>query len=93
MYKYSSVHTMVMQLTDDAVLRTFFTLYFMADTEIEQAKIEQDFWKALEVLPPAENTLMKEKLRQTLYNVQPIVAEFEHDVEAYVTKTQHPKAA
>ncbi len=93
MNKYSSVHTMVMQLTDDAALRTFFTLYFMADDNIEQTKIEQAFFTDLEKLPFSEKASMKEKLRQTMFNVQPIIAEFGTDVEAYLAKSQPRKAA
>jgi hypothetical protein len=84
---------MVMQLTDDAVLRTFFTLYFMAEEDSEKAQIEQTFWNELELLPDSEKKMMKEKLRQTLFNVQPIVDEFRQDVEAYVEKWQPRKAA
>lgn len=93
MNKYSTVHNMVMELTDDAVLRTFFTLYFMADNDIEQAKIEQSFWTVLEKLPLSEKNLMKEKLRKTLYNVQPIVEELGRDVEVYLAHSQPKKAA
>jgi hypothetical protein len=93
MNKYASVHTMVMQLTDDGVLRTFFTLYFMADDDIEQAKIEQAFWAVIEGLPLSEKNMMKEKLRQTMYNVQPIVAEFGRDVDTYTAKSQLRNAA
>jgi hypothetical protein len=92
MNRYSDVHNMVMALTDDAVLRTFFTLYFMADDEAEQAKIEQLFMKELEVSQPSERSLMKEKLRKTLYNAQPIVQELGHDVDVYLAKSQ-PKIA
>jgi hypothetical protein len=91
--KYSTVHNMVMELTDDAVLRTFFTLYFMADNDIEQAKIEQSFWAVLEELPSSEKSLMKEKLRKTLFNVQPIVEELGRDVEVYLAHSQPKKAA
>jgi hypothetical protein len=92
MNKYSDVHDMVMGLTDDAVLRTFFTLYFMADDESEQAKIEQVFLTELEASPVSERNLMKEKLRKTLYNAQPIVQELARDVGVYLAKAQ-PKIA
>lgn len=82
-----------MQLTDDAVLRTFFTLYFMADEDVEKAQIENVFWHELELLPDSEKGMMKEKLRQTLYNLQPILDEFKQDVEIYVAKWQPKKAA
>jgi hypothetical protein len=84
---------MVMELTDDAVLRTFFTLYFMAENDIEQAKIEQSFWTVLEELQPSEQITMKEKLRQTLRNVQPIVEELGRDADLYLAHSQPKKAA
>ncbi len=92
MNKYSDVHDMVMGLTDDAVLRTFFTLYFMADDASDQAKIEQVFLNELEASPLSERSLMKEKLRKTLYNAQSIVQELGRDVDVYLTKS-HPKIA
>ena len=92
MNKYSDVHDMVMGLTDDAVLRTFFTLYFMADDVSDQAKIEQVFLNELEASPLSERSLMKEKLRKTLYNAQSIVQELGRDVDVYLTKS-HPKIA
>lgn len=92
MNKYSDVHNMVMGLTDDAVLRTFFTLYFMADDASEQTKIEQVFLNELEASPLSERSLMKDKLRKTLHNAQPIVQELARDVDVYLAKS-HPKIA
>ena len=95
MDKYASVNRMVMQLTDDESLRTFFTLYFMADEDDDamRLKIEDDFMAELNKMPSDEKVHLKEKMRQTLRNAFTIACELREEVENYVTNQRHKKAA
>lgn len=86
MNKYISAHKIVMKLTEDEALRTFFTLYFMEDDDVKRDIIDAEFWAEVNLLPDSEKAIMKEKLRQTFRNFHSVVAEWGADVEHFIAQ-------
>ncbi len=57
MKKYTQIQDIVSRLTDHKTFRTFFTLYLMAESEEEQERLNDRFWKDAEGLSSAEQHL------------------------------------
>ena len=73
MNKYSAVHNMVSRLTDDPTLRTFFTLYLMAESNKVRQKISQRFWKDVETLDKSEQESLKVAFNHSFKQLLPLV--------------------
>ena len=64
MLKYSQVYQLISKLTENDVLKTFYTLLLMAETEEERLKIDSKFWDELKSLPSEEQTVLKSAFRE-----------------------------
>jgi hypothetical protein len=93
MYKYRNVNKLVMQLTDDEALRTFFTIYLMCENEEERSKIDETFMGEIELLEDAEKVIIKEKLKQSLLNLPKLLNQLEQNVNVILEKQKMSKAA
>jgi hypothetical protein len=93
MYKYRNVNKLVMQLTDDEALRTFFTLYLMCENEDERSKIDETFMAEIELLEHTEKVIIKEKLKQSLLNLPKLLNQLEQNVNFMLEKQKMKKAA
>jgi hypothetical protein len=92
MYKYISVNKIVMKVTDDEALRTFFTLYLMEEDEAKRDQIDEQFWQDLDVLPDEKKALLREKLKASFRKLPEAVAEWGQDVDNFIA-AYLPKAA
>lgn len=86
MNKYSKVHDIVSRLTDDPTLRTFFTLYLMAESNKERQKISQRFWKEAETLDEAEQQTLKSAFNKSFKQLLPLVNQLYDKVVAAQAK-------
>ena len=93
MYKYRNVNKLVMQLTDDEALRTFFTLYLMCENEVERSKIDETFMSEIDLLEGNEKVIIKEKLKQSLLNLPKLLNQLELNVNLLLKKQKMSKAA
>lgn len=93
MDKYISISKIVMNVTDDDILRTFFTVYLFEDDETKRDIIDEQFWAELEKLPEQEKVIMRKKLRDCFKQLPFVVAEWGKDVEAFIATQQLQKAA
>ena len=73
MRKYSMVHDMVTRLTDNAALRTFFTLYLMARSSEERQVLSKQFWQDAETLQDAERQAFKDAFARSFKQLLPLV--------------------
>ncbi|HRF37627.1 MAG TPA: hypothetical protein PK198_02470, partial [Saprospiraceae bacterium] len=62
MKKYAHIHEVVSRLTDDGALRTFFTLYLMAESTSERVRLNEQFQVEMSSLTSLEQKLMKAEL-------------------------------
>lgn len=74
MRKYKLVQDIVSKLTTNPAFKTFFTIYLMANSQVEKAKIEKDFWAELDKLPADEKQLMNAEFTRTFLQL-PALAE------------------
>ena len=93
MDKYIIVNKIVMQITDDEALRTFFTLYLIEDDETRRAIIDKEFWVEVEVLAENQRMMMRKKLSACFRQLPSVVAEWGKDVDTFITDYQPKKAA
>jgi hypothetical protein len=93
MDKYISVNKIVMQVTEDEALRTFFTLYLIEEDEEKRAIIDKAFWAEVEALPENQRVMMRQKLSACFRQLPSVVAEWGNDVDAFIAKYQPKKAA
>ena len=92
MDKYISVNKIVMKVTEDEAIRTFFTLYLIEDDETKRAIIDKQFWAEVEALPENQKVIMRKKLSACFRQLPFVVAEWGKDVDAFITNHQ-PKIA
>ena len=64
MLKYAQVHQLVSKLTENDILKTFYTLLLMAETGEEKEKIDSNFWRELKSLPIDEQAVLKLAFRE-----------------------------
>ncbi len=92
MDKYTSINKIVMKVTDDEALRTFFTLYLAEDDECKRDALDDQFWAAIDILPENERLLMRGKFAACFQKLPLAVADWGKDVETFITK-HSPKIA
>ncbi|MCB0533645.1 MAG: hypothetical protein H6574_10235 [Lewinellaceae bacterium] len=65
MNRYIIVQDIVTRLTDDPVFRTFFTLYLMAETDVERETLDTRFWRDASELELEKQNLLRAELSRT----------------------------
>jgi len=75
MKKYAQIQDVVSRLTDHKTFRTFFTLYLMAESDVERRHINDRFWKDAETLPPAEQQLLRAELTRCFLRLPGMAAD------------------
>jgi predicted DNA-binding protein (UPF0251 family) len=93
MDKYISVNKIVMKITEDEALRTFFTLYLIEDDAAKRAVIDEQFWAEVEALPENQKVSMRKKLSACFRQLPSVVAEWGKDVDTFIANYQPKKAA
>ena len=93
MDKYISVNKIVMKITEDEALRTFFTLYLIEDDDKKRDKIDEQFWEEIERLPENQKGIMREKLSACFRQLPTVVADWAKDVDTFISSYQPQKAA
>ncbi|MFN0037562.1 MAG: hypothetical protein ACKVUS_21070, partial [Saprospiraceae bacterium] len=89
MRKYSMVHDMVTRLTDNAALRTFFTLYLMARSSEERQVLSKQFGQEAETLHGAELQTLKSAFARSFKQLLPMVNQL-HEKAITATKLAVP---
>ncbi|MBK8424670.1 MAG: hypothetical protein IPL27_01255 [Lewinellaceae bacterium] len=84
MKKYAQIQDIVSRLTDHKTLRTFFTLYLMAESEEERERLNNRFWKDAEDISPAEQQLLRAELTRCFLRLPGMAADLMERVVAPV---------
>ena len=92
MLKYAQVHQLVSKLTENDVLRTFYTLLLMAETEEEKGKIDSKFWHELKELPKEEQEVLKAAFREATRKLPVLTKDLWMRVKDF-SVSQFPKKA
>ena len=66
MNRYTNVSKFTQEVTNNAALKTYFTLLLMSQNTEQKQAIEQDFWKAVEKLDAENRESLMTDYRQTL---------------------------
>lgn len=74
MKKYTQIQDVVGRLTDQKAFRTFFTLYLMAESDVERRYLNDRFWKDAETVPPAEQQLLRDELTRCFLRLPSMAA-------------------
>lgn len=88
MKKYSMVHDIVIRLTEDPTLRTFFILYLMARSGEERQSISRQFWQDAESLNEPDRQSLKDAFNRSFKQLLPLA----NQLFEKVTAAQTPKA-
>lgn len=83
MRKYQLVQELVSKLTTNAAFKTFFTLYLMASSDEEKAKIESNFWNELDKLPANEQQLLNAEFTRTFLQIPALAEDLRQRVQAH----------
>ena len=76
MDKYISINKIVMKVTDDEALRTFFTLYLAEDDERKRDALDDQFWAEIDILPENERLIMQQKFAACFQKLPLAVADW-----------------
>ena len=93
MEKYISISKIVPRITDDEVLRAFFTVYLFEDDEAKRDALDDEFRASIESLPRAEKEMMRKKIASAFRKFPLAVADWGNDVDAFIAKYQPKMAA
>ena len=92
MFKYAQVYQLVSKLTENDVLKTFYTLLLMAETEDEKGKIDARFWLEFKSLPSEEQADLKRSFREATQKLPFLTNDLLVRVKEY-SLSQIPKKA
>ena len=92
MDKYISISKIIPRITDDEVLRAFFTVYLFEEDEVKRDALDDEFHASIEALPKAEREIMRKKIAASFKKFPLAVADWGNDVDAFIAKYQ-PKIA
>ena len=88
MEKYISISKIVPSITDDEVLRAFFTVYLFEDDAVKRDALDDEFRVSIEALPKVEREIMRKKIASSFRKFPLAVADWGRDVEAFIAKYQ-----
>ncbi len=75
MRKYAHVQKVVTRLTEDEALRTFFTIYLMAESREERQRLNDRFHASSALLSPSEKELLKAEMTRCFLRLPTMAAE------------------
>jgi hypothetical protein len=75
MKKYAQIQKVVTHLTDDDALRTFFTLYLMAETTEERLRLNDRFHADASTLPPGDHQLLRAEITRCFLRLPAMAAD------------------
>lgn len=78
------VQDVVSRVTDNKTLRTFFTLYLMAETVEERKVLNERFWRDANTLPFAEMQLLKAEFTRCFLRLPEIATDLLGQISAKV---------
>ena len=69
MERYANVNKLVNELTDNPVLKTYYTLLLMEETIAEKDAVADRFWEKFDVLEPDEQTAIRRAFQEAEKNL------------------------
>jgi hypothetical protein len=91
--KYGYVHELVCQLTDNKSLRTFYTLYLMADSDEERKRINHTFHEASNVLEAEDLLILKKDFTESYKKILPLLKDLNNRVSEMANSLKMQKKA
>ena len=69
MERYANVNKLVNELTDNPVLKTYYTLLLMGETTAEKDAEDERFWEKFDALEPDEQTVIRRAFQEAEKNL------------------------
>ena len=93
MERYLNVNNLVNNLTNNAALKTYYTLLLMADTSDEKEAVDKRFWQKFEELPQTDKTLMRRALQAAEKQLLLATQKVHQEVKTYKAELEELKQA
>lgn len=82
-YKYQYVNELVNEMTTNKALQTFYTLYLMAEKEVDRQQLNSDFKQAWQTLSEDELLVFKHEFTESFKKLLPIAQRLHQEVKAF----------
>ena len=93
MDRYINVNNLVNKLTNNAALKTYYTLLLMTNGEIAKDEVDKQFWQKFDELNPTERGLMRKALQEAEKNLLIATQNLHQEIKDYKNEGQHLKQA
>ncbi len=82
-HKYQYVNELVHEMTDNKALQTFYTLYLMADNEVDRTLLNNEFKQAWQSLSAEELIVFKQAFTESFMRLLPIAQKLHQEVKDF----------
>ncbi len=73
--KYSQTNELVGRLTNDPIFKTFFTLYLMAENEVERNALNERFWQEVDTQSQAKKQAIEIEFTQCFRKLPQLIGQ------------------
>ena len=93
MERYANVNKLVNELTDNPVLKTYYTLLLMEETTAEKDAVADRFWEKFDALEPDEQTVIRRAFQEAEKNLLTVAKNLRQDFKDYAASLESLKQA
>ena len=93
MERYANVNKLVNELTDNPVLKTYYTLLLMEETIAEKDAVADSFWEKFDALAPDEQTVIRRAFQEAEKNLLTVAKNLNQKFTDYAASLESLKQA
>ena len=93
MERYVNVNKLVNSLTNNAALKTYYTLLLMAEDTVAKDIVDQHFWQKFEELPKDEKGFLRKALQEAEKNLLLVTQNLHQEIRDWKDSEQQLKQA
>ena len=93
MERYANVNKLVNELTDNPVLKTYYTLLLMEETIAEKDAVADRFWEKFDALEPDEKTVIRRAFQEAEKNLLTVAKNLNQKFTDYAASLESLKQA
>ena len=93
MERYANVNKLVNELTDNPVLKTYYTLLLMEETIAQKDAVADSFWEKFDALEPDEKTVIRRAFQEAEKNLLTVAKNLNQKFTDYAASLESLKQA
>ena len=93
MERYANVNKLVNELTDNPVLKTYYTLLLMEETIAQKDAVADRFWEKFDTLEPDEKTVIRRAFQEAEKNLLTVAKNLNQKFTDYAASLESLKQA